>query len=56
VRAKVRKYLLYWQKRVISLGVDHVTNELSNPKLTRFLDRKDRMELLRELGLREQKK
>lgn len=51
MRPNVRKFLSYWQIRLKNVGEKVVRDELENGK-TKFLDRKDRMELLRELGLR----
>jgi len=51
MRPATKKFLPYWQLRLKTKGVEIVHDELSKGK-TKFLDRKDRMELLRELGLR----
>lgn len=55
LRPAVRKYLAYWQRRLQVIGAEKVKRELEVESLTKFLDKKDRMQLLRELGLREMK-
>jgi len=56
MRANTRRFLEYWKSRVKTMGRDIVMDELlTGPPKTKLLDRKDRMELLRELGLRGEK-
>jgi len=52
MRPLVKKFLPYWQARLKSYGAALVRQELQTPGKTKLLGRKDRMELLRELGLR----
>lgn len=52
MRANVKRFLPYWQQHLVAKGAEYTASILKSGKTIIMLTRKDRFELLKELGLR----